>query len=198
MKVWQKTALKYLLELVIVAFGVVLGFIITDWKNNRETATKIKESMALIKEELTSNRKRLEKAITYHTSLDSSLAVFIKDKPESFLEEYIFRKSGGFGQVPGWQGTGNIPIEDFAIQSARQANLMSQYPLPLLQSINGCYNALENYQNMGDRIFSKLFEINMDTKNKDILFILELLKGDLRNQEMRLLQVIDSTLEDLP
>ncbi len=125
----KKNLLKYTIELLIVAFGVVLGFAITDFRNNRTEKNKITKSLSLIKKELTDNKARVESVRDYHEKLDSSIAVFLDSKDSNFLNESFFGEGNGFGQIPNWTGPGIPSIEDYAFETARSSQLLVKYDL---------------------------------------------------------------------
>ncbi|MEL6974833.1 MAG: hypothetical protein AAGL29_05490 [Bacteroidota bacterium] len=69
MTISTKTIVKYLLEIIIVAFGVFLGVYFSNLNEAQNTKKEKDKSLTLIIEELEYNQKLLEQQIHYHESL---------------------------------------------------------------------------------------------------------------------------------
>lgn len=71
----KKSVAKYLVELLIVAFGVFLGIMVSEQKAKNRTNENISNSRDMIVEELEVNRQNLVHAVEYHEKLKKGLTL---------------------------------------------------------------------------------------------------------------------------
>ncbi len=56
---------------------------------------------------------------------------------------------------------------------------------------------MENYGVLGDKVMTKLFEMNKSTTNEDVLFLLELLTSDIHSNEVHLVNSLEKVISKL-
>lgn len=77
MKISKVDIIKYLLELLIVAFGVMLGLYVSELRTDQLKNAKKEKTLVYIKEEIRSNIDLLQHAITYHDTIKKNLRIRI-------------------------------------------------------------------------------------------------------------------------
>lgn len=69
----KKHIIRYSIELIIVAFGVFLGIIVSNWLAQQKVDNKVKKTLSYIISEMESNSQALERASIYHSKIKDEL-----------------------------------------------------------------------------------------------------------------------------
>ena len=64
-----------------------------------------------------------------------------------------------------------------------------------LEQISDVYNQITNYNAIREKIFSRMYNINSDTKLIDVLLIIEIIRGDVMGFEKDLSEVCQKTID---
>lgn len=197
-KIAKKSFIKYLLELLIVAFGVFLGIEVSEYRSEKKMRENVNESLKLITDELQSNASRLEKSIDYHQSIKvgfDSLRSNIS-KEDAYLPYFsntVFRHNS----IPNWNGLGIPAVEDIAFESAKIGGIFQELDIDRIQLISNAYKKLNINTEIGKDLTTKLIGIDSETKVVDIIGIFELLTNDVLLTEIYLKKDLDETIEKL-
>ncbi|MEM8763773.1 MAG: hypothetical protein AAGD88_08170 [Bacteroidota bacterium] len=198
MTISTKTIVKYLLEIIIVAFGVFLGVYFSDLNEMQNMKEEKEKSLTLILEELEYNQKLLEEQIDYHEKLkiqmDSVNNVLTdKDRFSSLADNKDFNHNN----IKGWNGFQFARLRAVAFESAKISGILKEFDIQSIQKISSVYVYQESYLSFGNSILNKAIDTNSSTKLVDFLGIIELMNSDLLNLEKHLSENLKRVIEDL-
>lgn len=193
-----KRILKYLLEVIMVAFGVFLGIFVSEWRAEKEIQKDVKKSINLMLEELSSNSDNLGRTISYHelirVNLDSTISNLTK---EDFQKPYFSDRKFILMKIPGWTGIRLNNLENIAYESAKIGGIFQELDVETIQLISRAYNHQEFYKDISKSTLEKLIAIDSNTKNSDVIGIIQLLTSDVLDTERSLKNSLDNTIEQL-
>ena len=175
---------KYFVELLVVAFGVVLGLLVTEWNSNRNTNKDIAQTMIHIVSEIEENIARLNKSIIYHDTLCYNIDNFLATIPEDeFLLPYYQTKYKHF-RIKGWKGTGIASMQSIVYESAKLSGFFQEADLESIRLISKVYKVQEGYLKIGEAPIDNFMGMDSNTKLLDVVGILEILCSDIKNSEI--------------
>lgn len=179
-----KSVLKYVLEFLIVGFGVFLGIYASEWQSNKKIKETKEKSIAYILKEVEVNQANLLKRIEYHEMIKvrfDSMRETISE--EDILKPYLENKKFRHQNIPGWTGMGLPDFEDVAFEGAKLTGIIQEYNIELTQEISKVYKRQEFTSEIGKSILDKALNINSSTKTSDVIGVIELLTTDFVNGE---------------
>lgn len=194
----KRPILKYLIELTIVAFGVFLGMMVSEYKTNSKIKSNTTKSINLIVNELENNIQILNKNIQYHEEIKKgfdSLRTILSD--EIAYSTYFANQQFRVERIPGWTGIGIARLENIAFESAKIGGIIQYLDIDEVKQISSAYQILEVNQRFGDNITEKLMAMNSASKVLDMIAILELLTNDYLYNEKFLVNKLKKTVEKL-
>ncbi len=198
MKNRKKSALKYLIELSIVAFGVVLGLMVSECRSKIKIKENVQNSRALIINELEANLTALTNAVNYHQKIKNGFDSLKTDIPtETLLLPYFPKNKFRHEEIPGWNGLGIVNIEDVAFESAKIGSIFQHMDIDEIEQISSIYRELHNLSNHGSNIKDKFLSMNSDTKILDVVGVLEMVIGEYLNNERHLKTELEKTIQKL-
>lgn len=184
MKITKEDFLKYGIESVIVAFGVFLGIVISEWNSQRKMNDQVDRSLNYMIEEIQANISAINNAIQYHDIIAKEFdsAISKVDEQEYFVNYYA---SDGFkfNSLPSWNGPGLAILESSAFESAKISGVFQELDINTIQLISKMYAQQETYSMYGQAVFDKLTDINAESKTFDVILILSVMSYDLRYSE---------------
>ncbi len=197
MNTTTKSIIKYLVEIIIVAFGVFLGVYFSNVNADNKTKIEKAKSLSIIVKELEHNQKLLEKHIDYHENIKvqiDSVSNYVneKDKYSSFTTS-TFKHN----ELKGWNGFLYARLENTAFESAKISGVMKEYDIELIQEISRIYTMQQTYVDFGSSILNKAFQTNSNTKVVDFIGIIELMTSDLLMLEKKLFARLKNNIADL-
>ncbi len=198
MKNFRIPIIKYSIELLIVAFGVFLGIMISSYQNQRKTEKNIEKSIGFIKQELKSNSQKLDEAIAYHHQLKSSYDSIRKQLPaelamETYYTQTIFRHN----KIPNWRGLGLKRMDNIAFESAKISGVFQEMEIEEVRAISLAYSYFDSYNNFSENLLEKLLSIDSNSKVADVVMIFEVLGGDVTLTEENLKMETDKIYSEL-
>ncbi|WP_237276114.1 hypothetical protein [Tenacibaculum ovolyticum] len=189
MKKNTKRIFKYLIEFIIVAFGVFLGIYASEIQNEKKVKLEKEKSISYIIEELENNKKRLKESIKYHQSIKTEIDSIAKTLNEKDLFTiYIGNKSFQHSEIKDWSGVRVANLEFTAFEAAKISGIIKEYDIKFIQNISKIYKHQETYSEFGNSILNKLISLNSSTKVVDVLSSIKLVTNDLLNYEKTLLE----------
>ncbi|MBO0593663.1 hypothetical protein I2486_19870 [Cellulophaga sp. E16_2] len=193
-----KTILKYVLELLIVAFGVFLGFYISNINAEKETKKDTQKSINSIIEELESNQKLIVEFIEYHENIKVQLdSVLPTMNEEDKFSRFYMNDKFKHNQLKGWIGFQYARLENTAFESSKISGVIRHYDIELIQEISKSYTYQQTYIDFGTSILNKAIATNSSTSVYDFYGIIELMTSDLLNLEKRLSKEMMQTIKEL-
>lgn len=197
---WKKGA-KYILEAIIVAFGVVLGLLLNEWNQNRKLNEDVRNTLIYIDQELKTNHESFLKAIKYHEKINHEFDSIARklDQEKAIELDAIYFKDRTFKHfyLPSWNGLG-IPEPDILIhESAKINGTYQNLNIETLQIISQIYMTLESYNKVSDVPESMLLNIDSRTTNADVYRIFEFLQYDIIHYEKRIARDLEETRQKL-
>lgn len=189
---------KYLIELLIVAFGVVLGMYVSNWNAEIKTQKKADKTLEYLEEEIQTNINSLTKAIDYHTKLRATFDS-IKGTWNDFdgMQPYFKNKTFKLPQIPGWKGPGMISMESSVFEGARMSNILQEFDLEQVHTLNKAYKAQENYSLITKEVVNKIFNIDSRSTLIDAIGVMEFLNYDILGNEKFLKDFLEQCLKKL-
>ncbi len=192
------TILKYIIELLIVAFGVYLGVFVSERNAQKKIDENTEKSLTFIIEELNSNIDKLMNSIAYQTKIISSIDSATHNLKNSDLESiYYSNNKFRFNELPGWKGLGFSSLEDISYESSKINGVIAELNIKTTRLIARAYKNQKAYTEFSKEINNKLLEIDSSSKLIDVLGIFELLKYDVMSTENWLLQSLKKYKEEL-
>ncbi|MBQ4821938.1 hypothetical protein [Aquimarina sp. MMG016] len=175
-----KNIFKYLIEIIIVAFGVFLGVYFSNINEASKIKSEKKKSLSIIVNELESNQQLLEKHINYHEAIkiqiDSiSINLSEKDKFSSFTITNKFNHH----KIKGWNGFLFARLQKTGFEGAKISGIMKEFDIELIQKISNVYTYQETYIDFGTSVLHKALETNSSTKVVDFIGVIKLMTSDL-------------------
>lgn len=194
----KETIIAQLLQLLIVAFGVFFALIVNDWSASQNQRSLKEKTVELLISELEFNRTKLESSIEYHLNLKKELPLLAKELDQKRMLESIL-VSGGvrFNQLPSWNGPGLVGLETAVYDGAIISGVFSTLDIQKLQAISGVYSKQKEYIRLSESVINKLLSMNSETKNIDMIILLELLVNDMTLLEKSLVSRIQTTIQIL-
>lgn len=175
-----------LLEIIPVAIGVFLGFLVSNWADNRTNYQKTQNLKENITAEVISNKHRIEKVIDYHKTLRDSSVYYANNR--------ITREPRFF------QGINTAFLLKSAFETGIQTGLINGFPIDLIQEANDVYNIQNEYSDFKSLLLSSILSIDVmgEEKEKRRFFtILALAMTDVVIHEEMLLEKYETLLEKL-
>jgi len=116
----KKNIIKYLIEFLIVAFGVFLGSYANEIQNEKKINKNKEKAIENIISELENNKEKLEKSIEYHKVLEVYFDSIVATIPKKSFKENFF-ESGKFrySSAKEWKGMGFAEFESTAFETAK-------------------------------------------------------------------------------
>ena len=190
---------KYLIELLIVAFGVFLGVYIGNTNQQKKTDTNTRNTLSQIISELKSNSERLKSAIDYHhqigIELDSMTNSFT---PKQYNTFYMDNKHFSHNKIPNWNGVGTVKLSKSMYESAKISGVFQELNINIINIISGTYEYQDIYTDFSKSILDKFLEFNSATKTSDVISVLQsLTKYDILMLEKSLLKHIENNIQKL-
>lgn len=192
-----KSILKYIIEIIIVAFGVFLGVYYSNVNADKKTLKEKNKSLTLIVKELELNKKLLEDHISYHEKIKIEMdsivpSLSIKQMSSDFTEsEFKHMK------IKGWRGFLFARLQKTAFESTKASGLIKEFDIELLQKLSDIYYLQNTYVDFGNSILNKAIDINSSMKMADLIGTIRLMTSDLLGLEKELSKKTEKVITEL-
>ena len=198
MKIKLKTITKYLIELLIVAFGVFLGIIVSEQRGQQKIEQDVNKAINYILEELEVNRQSLESTIAYHEMIKKNLKALKPTLSEQDqFKSFYSNENFSYQDIEGWQGIQLPFLESIAYEGAKISGMTQHMDLELLNIISRVYRYQEFNVELGESILQRMMKLDSDTKTIDAIWIVESLTGDVLLNEKNLLKLLDKSIGEI-
>jgi len=192
-----KNILKYLVEIIIVAFGVFLGVYYSNINADNKTKKEKEKSVNLIIKELELNRQLLKDHISYHENIkiemDSIVPTLSEKKMYSNFTEAEFKHI----EIKGWTGFNFARLQKTAFETAKTSGLIKEFDIELVQKLSDIYYFQDIYLDFGTSILNKAIVINTSMKIADLISTIRLMTSDLLGLEKQLSTKLEKAITEL-
>ncbi len=172
-------------EAVLIMISVVLGLMANEWRVSRDNEKEAVNALAFIREELETNRERIEEILPYHEQITDSLSVlmnrvFTTGAPVSTMEM--------FKAMPGGFSTPLVSRNSWEL--VNQTGAINHVDFNLAISLSRLYDLQAFYQKKIDLIGQNVYvagNINPQDQGAAVIAF-GLLANDIAIQERRLIK----------
>jgi len=186
-----KDIIKYLIEALIVTFGVMLGLALTEHSSQKKIDKNTETALYQIIEELDDNILKFEKSIEYHLKMKIQIdSAYHTIKPEDLEKKYYSYNKFKFHKLNGWFGVQTVDYEDVIFESAKINGVFQELNIETLKTISQAYSQMHNYGDFKKTFWDKFLSIDSKTTVMDIFSLLNTMKGDMINFEGQTLQIL--------
>ncbi|UII21556.1 hypothetical protein [Fulvivirga ligni] len=202
-KIKLTDVIKYLIEVMIVAFGVVLGLVLSQHYQQKRTDENTHKALMQIVSELDINIEKFEEAINYHRKISVQIDSTFRGLDDDALEgKYYAYKRTKFYELPEWTGIGVAKPDQVSYESAKVSGVFQEVNISTLRSITNAYSMMEVYEEFTKTYSTNILGLNsrttvldamgmMNTMRNDMVFFEEQTLGALRKSKSELLEVMD-------
>ena len=192
----KASILKYIFEILVVAFGVFLGIIVSENISKNKRKKELRTSIDLVLEELNFNRQSLKNSVAYHQILEKNYHKLFSNVTGNELDTpYLKSKYAPINKIENWKGPMIPNIETSMFQSIRTANILQDLDITAIQNISKTYSALENFNQFKNKWWDRFMSLNSETKTRDFMLNFDILFSDIVASETRMIQRIDHEVE---
>ena len=186
-----KDIIKYLIEALIVTFGVILGLLLTQYNSQKKIDRNTKTALYQIIEELDSNILKFEKSIEYHMKMAIQIdSAYHTIKPEDLEKKYYSYNKFKYHKLNGWFGIRTVDYDDVIFESAKINGVFQELNIETLKTISQAYSQMQNYDDFKKTFWDKFLSIDSKTTVMDIFALLNTMKSDMINFEGQTLKII--------
>ena len=190
-----KYIIKYLIEIVIVAFGVFLGIYFSDASAQKKLQADKERAVQIISKELAYNRKMIQEHVTYHEAIKVQIdSIFETLSEEDRLESIVKTKKFQQNQVKGWRGLLYARVQKTGFEGAKLSGVVKEFDIELIQKLSNIYSLQDIYSDFGASILNKGISMNSSAKVIDFIGVTKLMTSDLLGLEKRLLKELDEMI----
>lgn len=194
----KKNLLKYLIEFIIVAFGVFLGIYLNNRESDKKSDLNKNKAIENIITELESNNENLKKSISYHELIKTNLDSLLKTIPEeTFKESYFENKKFKFIYIKNWTGNGFTEYDNTAFEVSKMSGTLQTMDIELIQEISKIYKKLNSQSNFQNSMNNKMASLNSQSTTYDAIGNIILLTGDNLGMEKILSEQLEKSIETI-
>lgn len=193
-----KNILKYLIEIVIVAFGVFLGVYFSNLNAENKTNAEKDKSLQIIIKELEYNQQLLDVNINYHENLKSQIDSIVPTLSEKVkFSNIVVKNAFSQNKIKGWNGFQYARLQKTAFESTKINGILKEFDIDLIQKVSSIYEFQETYIDFGKSIFNKAIDTNSSSKVIDLIATIKLMTTDLLGLEKSLNERLKKTTAEL-
>ena len=192
-----KRVLKYLIEIIIVAFGVFLGVYYSNISADNKKQKEKNRSIDLIIGELEFNKQLLEEQIEYHEKIKVEMDSIIPSLSEKEMYANFTRTVLKNMEIKNWKGFHFARLQKTAYESTKTSGIVKEFDIELVQKLSDIYDFQNGYMDFGTLILNKAIGINSSMKMMDFISTIELMTSDLLGTENYLLIKLEKSITEL-
>lgn len=121
------------LELLSIVIAIVLGFIVTEWRESRQETKRSKAALVRIAQEVDLNKDAIENMLPYYEHMLQQIDSLGRDSLNVASD------------LKGWEGINPIAFQSSAYQLAIQTGLLSNIDFDMATAISLYYAACDDY-----------------------------------------------------
>lgn len=183
----MKKTVDLLFQIIPVMIGVYLGFVVSNWSENRKKDYQANVFISNLRSEIETNRELLESIIDYH--------IMLRDSSQFYSESKTNIKKPGF-----FQGTRIMKLNSSAYNTGIQTGIINELSIDIIQIINQLYTYQEEYDEFGNMMMSSFINMNFSDNEEDLKKIARFLgitMTDIVIKETGLIEGYESLLNTL-
>ena len=173
-------------QIIPVMIGVYLGFIVSNWSNNKDQNSRKNMLIENISAEIKENHKNIKASVQYHQKLRDSSRYYLKlNKTE--IPEFF-------------KGLKTLTLTNSAFETGIQTGLLNELPIKKLQTLNRAYTSQGSYNEFGNILLSGLIRMDLLENKESVQKILQYLSismADVVEKERKLLREYKSAINML-
>lgn len=176
-----------LIQIFTVTLGVFLGFIVSNWSENRKEVRKYNALLNNISTEIKANQKKIEQVVDYHRMVRDSTRYYLRKNEFNTANPKFFR------------GVNTLTFVNSAYQTGIQTGLLNRMDLQKIQAINDVYTKQRAYEDFANLLLSGLITMDFEDEKavRRIAAFLSISMTDIVIKEEQLLESIDNALSNL-
>jgi hypothetical protein len=134
-----------ILEMALVAFAIVLGFIVTNWDVARRDRGRARVAVERIRMEIGRNAAGLETAVPYYGEMSNRLDSILSDAGDRPVDSIT---------IPGWRGLSPPSIRTASFQVATATGALEHVDFAIADEIALTYEVFEDFSASVDHALS--------------------------------------------
>lgn len=127
---------RTLFESSLIVVGIILGFIVNEWREDIQLEQKADLAMDRILQELELNREAVANVLPYHEQIATDLRALLADPPQKPLMDT-------FLQDVATEGVGDLLLLDTAWQTANSRDSLAPFNFSAVQQLADTYDLAE-------------------------------------------------------
>lgn len=124
---------RTLFESSLIVVGIILGFIVNEWREDIQLEQKADLAMDRILQELELNREAVANVLPYHEQIATDLRALLADPPQKPLMDT-------FLQDVATEGVGDLLLLDTAWQTANSRDSLAPFNFSAVQQLADTYD----------------------------------------------------------
>ena len=177
---------ELLLQIIPVMIGVYLGFVISNWSENKKIKSQVSLFKINLKAEIENNKNRIQDVIEYHK--------VVRDSSQYYRQVKLTKMPRFFA------GVRTSALSNSAFESGIQTGLINGLPFKDIQSLNYVYTIQDSYNDFSTLLLAGL--INSDFPEdenglKKLYKYLSISMTDVVIKEKELIEKYDDLLKQL-
>ncbi|WP_143470507.1 hypothetical protein [Labilibaculum filiforme] len=194
----MKDLIKYVIEALIVTFGVILGLVLTQYYSQEKTDKNTKVALCQIIEEIDVNILRFEESLEYHKKIGIQLdSICYEVHPEDLEKKYYRYDELKFYELDDWDGVGTTNYEDVIFESAKINGVFQELNIKTIKIISQAYRQMRTYNDFQKRYNDNFISSDSKTTVMDVMNLLGMISGDFISKESQTLEVIKKSKVEL-
>ncbi len=145
-----RTGRMLLIEGALITFAVVIGFLVSDWGDNRQRLERAEEAQERIAAELAVNREEIGRTLPYWTEMMQRLdSVLAREGDASIWEREV---------PPGWRGLSPPSIRRASWIVAQSTGALERVPFGAVDEAAMAYEALDDLDRVVNEAIGALLD----------------------------------------
>lgn len=149
----SKSLRQSLFDILGVTFGVLLAFLLNEWRIETKKSSFVERSLVSMEDELSANFDRVMEARNYHLELYPDILDITEDKGD--LVDFQRNK---------FRGIRPPQIQSAAYDISIQRAVLADIPLDEAKKIVAAYTSLQNLEDLHGRYASTAFDAVLDNE----------------------------------
>jgi len=176
-------------EILLIMVGILLALHLQNRNEEKKTAEIVNTTINLLKNEINTNKERIENVQEYHIMVRDTLKVLkMPDKEDEISKTLSF-----------WRGMRTPRLQNAAFQTSIQSGINREMNPELVQELNNLYTYQDSYNQFIGKSSDIFFNADFtDVRNlKKIMASVGITMNDLYYYEVGLIKEFDNCLQKL-
>lgn len=176
-------------EILLIVIGILLALYLQNRNEDKKIKENVKTSIVMLKEEIQSNKKSIEKVRDYHIMVRDTIKAMESPETEKNIDTTL-----NF-----WRGMQTPRLQNAAFQTSIQSGIGKEFNPELLKSINQLYTYQDSYNEFSSQAIQIFYNSDFtDFKQYNkIMVAIEMTMSDLYYFERELSEMFDYNLKQI-